>query len=54
MSGFKARSNSNVGIWNGHATMQYRQPMHLSLSQITAPPSFFEKAPTMQADWQEG
>ena len=34
--------------------MQYRQPMHLSLSQMTAPFSSFDGAPTMHADTQAG
>src|SRR5512133_1289789 len=45
---------SAFGISNGHDTMQYRHPMHLSPSQVTGPSLVLTMALTSQAAAQAG
>src|SRR5437667_12759406 len=46
--------HSYFGTPNGQATMQYRQPMHLSASYETGPSLCLTSAPTGQTETQVG
>ncbi len=49
-----AFSYSNLGMSNGHAIMQYRQPMHFPSWYTTGPSGVFSNALTRQAEAHEG